>query len=250
VAWPAITSYRTGMTESSKFGGSKLWIIVLGALLLVGIGGAFVWRQATQLLVKDYILENPEILMQAMQNLQKKETANRLASAGGAISKPFAGAVHGAQTADITIVEFTDYNCGYCRKSVEDVARLIENDKKLRVVFRELPILSPTSRDAARWALAAANQGKHKAFHDAMFAGEPPSDASIRVAAQAAGLDMTRAEADANSAEIAAEIDGNLAMMQQVGFTGTPTFVIGDQIIEGALGYEALKGAVAKARKG
>jgi protein-disulfide isomerase len=237
------------MTDTQKSGRATLWILVLLALLLLGIGGAFVWRQATQALVKDYILENPEIISEAMANLQKKDVAKRLSSAGGGLTKPFFGAVSGASNADVTMVEFTDYSCGYCRKSVEDVGKLIGEDTALRVVFRELPILSPASRDAARWALAAAKQGKHKAFHDAMFAAGPPSEATIRAAATTAGIDLAQAEVDAAGADIAAEIDGNLAMMQQIGFNGTPTFVIGDQIIEGALGYDALKAQIAKARK-
>ncbi len=236
------------MTDTQKSSTKTIWLFAISALLLLGIGGALVWRQATQALVKDYIIANPEIITEAMQNLQRRETANRLASAGSTLSKPFPGATAGAEDGDVTLVEFTDYSCGYCRKSVEDVARLINDDKKLRVVYRELPILSPASRDAANWALAAARQGKHKAFHDAMFAGGPPSDVTIRAAAQAAGLDMAKAEADANGPEIAAEIEANLAMMQQVGFTGTPTFVVGGQIIEGAQGYGALNEAIKKAR--
>jgi protein-disulfide isomerase len=112
-----------------------------------------------------------------------------------------------------------------------------------------VPILSATSRDAAAWALAAAKQGKHKAFHDAMFSGGRPDAQTIRAAAAKAGLDMGVAEKFAVSAEASAEIESNLAMMQQVGFGGTPTFIIGDQILEGAQGYAALKAAIEKARK-
>ncbi len=236
------------MVDTQKSGGMTLWIIVLLSLLLLGVGGMFVWRQATQALVKDYILENPEIITEAIANLQKKDVAKRLTSAGGKLTTPFAGASAGAAKGDITIVEFTDYSCGYCTKSVADVNKLIASDSKIRFVFRELPILSPASRDAARWALAAAKQNKHKAFHDAMFAKGPPNEASIRAAAQAAGLDMAQAQTDASSPEIETEIETNLAMMQQLGFTGTPTFIVGDQIVEGAQGYDVLKAAVEKVR--
>jgi protein-disulfide isomerase len=236
------------MADTQKSGGATLWVIAVLSLLLLGIGGAFVWRQATQALVKDYILENPEIISEAIANLQKKDVAKRLSAAGGGLTKPFFGAAAGPSNADVTMVEFTDYGCGYCRKSVEDVSKLVHDDSRLRVVFRELPILSPASQEAARWALAAAKQGKHQAFHDAMFAAGAPNDASIRAAAAKAGLDIARAETDAKGADIQAEIEGNLAIMQQIGFNGTPTFVIGDQIIEGAQGYDALKAAIAKAR--
>jgi protein-disulfide isomerase len=243
-------------------------LALLAASLLAAIGGYLLWRgtanddpaiavsgmssaerKATEAVVRAYILEHPEILTEAAQILQQREMAKRLATVGSALTKPFLGAVAGNPAGNVTLVEFTDYSCGFCRASVADVQKLIAADTDVRVVYRELPILAPESREAAKWALAAAKQGKHKAFHDAMFAGERPNEASIRAAALAAGLDMTRAAADAASPEIAAEIRANLAMMQQVGFNGTPTFVIGDAILEGALGHDALKEAVAKARK-
>ncbi len=206
-------------------------------------------RKATEAVVRAYILENPEILTEAAQILEQRALVKRLDSAGSALKAAFAGAVDGNPNGDVTLVEFTDYNCGFCRSSVADVQKMIGADKNLRVVFREVPILSDTSRDAAKWALAAAKQGKHKAFHDAMFSGDKPSDASIRTAAQKAGLDMAKAQADANSDAVTAEIEANLAMMQKLGVNGTPTFIIGDQIMEGALGYDTLSQAVAKARK-
>ena len=206
-------------------------------------------RKATEAVVRAYILENPEILTEAAQILEKRALARRLDAAGGALATAFAGAVDGNPQGDVTLVEFTDYNCGFCRSSVADIQKLIGADKNLRVVFREVPILSASSREASKWALAAAKQGKHKAFHDAMFAGDKPNDSSIRAAAQKAGLNMTKAEADANSNAVAVEIEANLAMMQKLGVGGTPTFIVGDQILEGALGYDALKQAVANARK-
>jgi protein-disulfide isomerase len=206
-------------------------------------------RKATEAVVRAYILENPEILTEAAQILQQRDTMKRLSTAGDDLTRPFAGAVAGNMNGDITLVEFTDYSCGFCRASVADVQRLIDSDKGLRVVYREVPILTEASAEAAKWALAAAKQGKHKAFHDAMFAGDKPSDTSIRAAAAKAGLDLARAEQDAQSEAVAAEIEANLALMQKVGFGGTPTFIVGDQILEGALGYNALKEAIAKARK-
>jgi protein-disulfide isomerase len=206
-------------------------------------------RKATEAVVRAYILEHPEILSEAAKILQQREATKRLTAAGSMLTKPFAGAVAGNPNGDVTLVEFTDYSCGFCRASLADVQKLIGADKGIRVVFREVPILSPASRDAAKWALAAAKQGKHKAFHEAMFAGEKPAKESILLAARKAGLDMARAEKDANSDEVSAEIEANLAMMQQIGFNGTPTFIVGDQILEGAMGYDALNDAVTNARK-
>jgi protein-disulfide isomerase len=206
-------------------------------------------RAATEAIVRAYILENPEIIPEAIEILQKRENAKKLASAEGKLTTPFPGAEAGNPKGDITLVEFTDYSCGYCRASVPDVQKLIETDKGVRVVYREMPILSAQSREAALWALAAAKQGKHKAFHDALFAIGRPSTENIAAAAKKAGLDIAAAKAFAASPAALAEVEANLAYMQQLGFGGTPTFIVGDQILEGAVGYDALKAAVDKARK-
>jgi len=206
-------------------------------------------RKATEALVRAYILENPEIITDAVAILQQREVTERLSSVGSDIAKPFPGAETGNPKGDVTIVEFTDYNCGFCRASVPDVQRLLKSDGNIRLVYRELPILSQSSRDAALWALAAARQGKHKAFHDALFAGGRADEANIAAAARKAGLDMAAARAFAAAPQANQEIERNLAFMQQIGFNGTPTFIIGSQILEGALGYDALKRAVEKARQ-
>jgi len=206
-------------------------------------------RKATEALVRAYILENPEIITDAVAILQQREVTQRLSAVGNDIAKPFPGAEAGNPKGDVTIVEFTDYNCGFCRASVPDVQRLLKSDGNIRLVYRELPILSQSSRDAALWALAAARQGKHKAFHDALFAGGRADAANIAAAARKAGLDMAAARTLAASPQANQEIERNLAFMQQIGFNGTPTFIIGDQILEGALGYDALKNAVEKTRQ-
>lgn len=206
-------------------------------------------RKATEAIVRAYILENPEIITEAIEILQKREAAQRLAAAGDKLITPFAGAEFGNPKGDVTLVEFTDYNCGYCRSSVADVQKLVESDRNVRVVIREVPILSQTSREAALWALAAAKQGKHRAFHLAMFGGGRPDAQSIRAAATKAGVNLSAAEKFVASREARAEVESNIAMMQQIGFNGTPTFIIGDQIFEGAIGFEALEAAVAKARE-
>jgi protein-disulfide isomerase len=217
------------------------------AISAAGIGDKE--RAATEAIVRAYILENPEIITEAVEILQKREVAKRMEAAGGALTRPFPGAVSGNPNGAITLVEFTDYNCGFCRSSVAELDRLTASEKDVRIVFREVPILAPSSEDAARWALAAAKQGKYKAFHDAMFAAGPVNDQSIRAAAQRAGLNLARAEKDAASGEVKAELEANLGMKAQIGFGGTPTFFVKNQMIEGAVGYDALKAAVEKARK-
>ncbi len=206
-------------------------------------------REATEAVIRAYILEHPEIIPEAMTIYKDREVAKRLASVGDALYKPFGDNVIGNPSGDITVIEFSDYNCGYCKSSLADVDKLLREDKNIRLVYRELPVLAATSREAALWALAAAKQGKHDQFHKAMFATGRPDLVTMRAAAQKAGVNLDTAEAFLKTNEGDLEVDRNLATMQTLGFNGTPTFVIGNQILEGAVGYNALKAAVAKARK-
>jgi protein-disulfide isomerase len=244
IFWPGASNVRATDAANSAENATKS---ADDAVAAAGMSPA--QRKATEALVRAYILENPEIITDAVAILQQRDVAKRLAAAGNQIAKAFPGAEAGNPKGDVTIVEFTDYNCGFCRASVADVQRLLKSDGNIRLVYRELPILSQSSRDAALWALAAARQGKHKAFHDAMFSGGRPDAQSIRAAASKAGMNLAAAEKFARSREAMAEVESNIAIMQQVGFGGTPTFIIGDQILEGAVGLDALKAAVAKARK-
>ena len=206
-------------------------------------------RKATEAVVRAYILENPEIITEAVAILQSREMAKRVTKIGPSVSTPFAGDVAGNPSGNVTIIEFTDYNCGFCRATVADVTKLLGADKNIKLIYRELPILAPSSKEAALWALAAAKQGKHDEFHRAMFATGKPETATIRKVAASIGLDMAAAEAFAGSNEASAEIQNNLKMAQQIGFNGTPTFIIGTQVLEGAQGYDLLQKAVDKARK-
>jgi protein-disulfide isomerase len=205
-------------------------------------------KAATEAIVRAYILEHPEIIPEAIEVLKKRETLARLNKTGDALHTPFAGAVGGNPAGDVTLVEFTDYNCGYCRSSIADLERLMAVDKGIRIVYREVPILAETSKVAALWALAAAKQGKHAAFHAAMFTGPRPDATSIRAAALTAGLDILTAQKFIAAPEALAELKNNVEMMRATGFTGTPTFIVGDEILEGAVGYDAIKEAIAKAR--
>src|SRR5690606_9980843 len=139
-------------------------------------------KLAIEQVVHDYILENPEIIPQAMENLQARESVRQLSGVRDEVHEPFPGAVLGNPDGSVTLVEFSDYACGYCRQSVDDVKALIADNPDLRVVMREMPILSPQSADAARMALAAAEQGKYAQFHDAMFAAGRPDETTIEAA--------------------------------------------------------------------
>lgn len=248
------------MAELPTGSRNRATLVLAGAALLLagavagGLAG-FYWqarseRQAVERIVHDYILANPEILPQAMENLAGKESAKRLAGIRGQVEKPFAQAVLGNPQGKVTLVEFSDYACGYCRQSVPAVDALIAEHPDLRVVVRELPILSEESSEAARWALAAAEQGKYAAFHKAMYEAGRPSAGAIAAAAEAAGLDLARAKATAASPRVQDELDRNLELARHLGFNGTPSWIAGDAILSGAVGKERLAEALAKARGG
>jgi len=206
-------------------------------------------QKAIEAIVRNYILQNPEIIPEAVELLQSRQKATAIDAVRGQIEKPFAGnAFAGNPNGDVIVVEYSDFNCPYCKQTERDLARLIAEDKNVKVVFRELPILSEASNDAALMALAAAKQGKYYAFHKTMFATGRPTPSTIEAAAKEIGLDMKAARAFIASPEAKQEIQNNIAVAQQMRFTGTPAWVIGDQSEVGAIGYDGLKEMVAKAR--
>ena len=207
-------------------------------------------RGAIEALVRSYILEHPEILPEAMDKLQARETEARLAPLRGAIETPFPGAVLGNPGGKVTLVEFTDFACTYCRSSVADVEALVKDNPDLLVVVRELPIIAPESEPAARMGLAAAAQGKYAAFHKAMFSGERPSSTSVAAAASAAGIDSAAAAAFTQTPGVRQELERNLGLARQLGINGTPAWSVGGKLMTGAVGREALQQAINAARKG
>lgn len=209
------------------------------AFALSGLGGS-----AT----REWLLAHPEILPEMAEAYQANEAKARLADVASDVTRPFPGAVLGNPAGTVTLVEFTDYGCTFCRQSVADVKALIAANPDLKVVMREWPIF-PGSEQAARMALAAARQGRYAAFHDALFALGPPSEASIRRAAEAAGLDRAAAEAFAASPAATFELQKNLSLARRLGFEGTPSWVIGDRVFSGAVGRARLSEAVEAARQ-
>jgi len=230
-------------------------IAMLAAAALAGAGGAIFAqrvatdRTATETVVRDYILANPEILPEAMRRLQAKEAGKAVAANRAAIVEPFPGAVAGNPNGDVSVVAYLDYACGFCRASLPAITGLIASDPNVRIVYRELPILSRDSRTAAEWALAAAQQGKFKPFHDALYATGRVDTAAIETAAKAAGLNMDAARAAIASPQIAGEIERNMKAAGALGFSGTPSWVVGDQVLGGAQTLPALQAAVAEARR-
>jgi protein-disulfide isomerase len=232
-------------TDVAGSGGNAGWKTALAAGLVGALIGGGAVAYGSRQSVRDYLLENPEILPEAMDRLREREAAKAVSANRSALETPFAGAWAGAADGDVVLVEFFDYACGFCRKSNADVERLLREDPKLKVVWREWPVLGPDSEAAARASLAAALAGRFKPFHDQLYAaGKPNADALARARA-AIGLsgDLPAAAADR-------ELAKNFQLARNLEATGTPTFVVGDRVFQGAVGYEALRDAVKEAREG
>jgi protein-disulfide isomerase len=206
-------------------------------------------RAEIESVVRDYILEHPEIIPEAIKRLQAKEMAQKVADHRSELETPYKGAWEGAAKPDVTLVAFMDYACGYCRASLPDLARLVREDPNLRIVYRELPIITEGSVGAAKVSLLAAENSKFMAFHRAMYeAGDVEPETVVKVAGKI-GLDQAKARTALKSQGTNEPIMENVRLAQALDATGTPLFVVGDEIFTGAVGYDTLKEAIATARK-
>ncbi len=236
------------MADPSAPRQSGLLVLAIACAVFGGLAGALgtlaVQHQTGDRMVHDYIVNHPEVLPEAMDNLHHQEDTKALAGMRGELEHGWPGAVLGNPQGKQTLVEFTDYACTYCRRSVADVEQLTAARPDLKVVVRDLPILTPESTDAAKMALAAAAQGRYAAFHKAMFAIGHPDATTIAQAAATAGLDMTRARQTIADPATEAEIERNLEYARQLGFSGTPSWVAGGRLLSGAIGADGLAQAL------
>ncbi|HKN29690.1 MAG TPA: DsbA family protein [Roseiarcus sp.] len=216
-------------------------------------------------IVKDYFIKHPEAIGQILAELLKHRPSAATSGAArpgpdrGAAIANNAGALFssphqvtlGDPQGDVTLVEFFDYNCGFCKRALSDTLALLRDDPRLKVVLKEFPILGPGSAEAARVAVAARMQdpAKYLAFHQELLGG--PGAASERKALDAAkdqGFDMERLQRDMTSDEVGATIAEDMKLASALGFSGTPSYVIGQEVVMGAVGAAALKERIAKAR--
>ena len=208
-------------------------------------------------IVREYLLREPEVIYDALEELQRRQTeaaaarqrAAIAANEGKLLDDP-TSPVGGNPNGDVTLVEFFDYRCAYCRRVVSSMRALLDEDRGLRVVFKELPVLGPDSVRAAQAALASRKQARYVPFHFALMTAEDLSLAGIRAAARAVGLDPDRLEADMAAPEVIAAIEANYALANELGIEGTPAFVIGDHLIPGAVDKVRLEQLIARARSG
>ncbi|MEO5578093.1 MAG: DsbA family protein [Sphingomicrobium sp.] len=225
------------------------WIAAIGGGLIGSLATAgLLLLAAPQLigpkLVRDALIKQPQILVDASDALRDGQYAPMLSANRAALETPFGSSWKGSAKPDVVMTYFYDYACGYCRKSNPDIERLVAEDKGLRVVYRELPILGPDSVAASRVALAASKDGKFGAFHDALYEAGRPSTETIALVANRLGITPNQARDPA----IETEISKNMNLAGQLGATGTPLFVIGDRVMNSAVGYDLLKQAIAAAR--
>jgi protein-disulfide isomerase len=223
----------------AAIGGGIVGAVITALLLLLVVPQYFSSR-----IVRQGMLADPQILADAADALRDAQYAPILSANRIALETPFASSWKGAAKPEVTLVEFFDYACPYCKASNPAVDRLLKEDKGLRVVYRELPILGPESVTAARLSLAASKAGRFAQFHDTLWAAGRPAPETIAVASQAAGIAPTPPDDPA----IEAELRRNFQIWSQLGGNGTPLFVIGNRVINAAVPYETLKETIAHAR--
>lgn len=217
-------------------------------------------RGDIETIVRNYLITHPEVLEEAMTELSKRQAATETAkheasieqNADAIFNSP-RGVVLGNKDGDVTFVEFFDYNCGYCKHAMADMLDLLKTDPKLKVVLKEFPVLSEGSVEAAKVAVAVRMQDpkKYLDFHTRLLGGRGPADkARAMAAAKEAGLDTARIEKDMTSPEVKATIEENMKLAEDMGLNGTPSYVIGKQIVIGAVGLDELKEKIGMARCG
>ncbi len=208
-------------------------------------------------IVRDALKADPTILRDAVVSLQADEQArdqadmkSRLAANQHALTATFGDPVAGNPNGDVTLVEFYDPRCPYCRKMLPAIQALLQKDPKLRLVYKDIPVLGPASTLETRAILAAAKQGGYAKMQAALMTNPAaPSDAMIADTARSLGLDPARLASDMNSADVSRKIDTNLGLAHALKVEGTPVWIVGDVVIPGAVDQDALEAAVASARK-
>ena len=215
-------------------------------------------EEEIEAIVRAYLMEHPEIVVEALQAFEAKRAAEeeqRAAEAIGTLldqlNENELSPVGGNPDGDVTIVEFYDYNCPYCKREAAEITKLLAEDGNIRFVYKEWPILSPDSEVAARVALATWQQDQEAYFrlHDAMMAHRGKLDkATIMAYAEAEDLDMAQLEQDMSSAAVEAEIQHVRQLAKQIGLTGTPAYIIDGKLVPGAVGIEELRKLVDAAR--
>jgi protein-disulfide isomerase len=214
-------------------------------------------KEQIEKIVQDYIMKNPKVLIdsvnaygQAQQQEDEAQSNDQVLKNKDWLLKNKNHAEAGNPKGDVTIVEFFDYNCGYCKKAFSDIVTLLKEDKNIRLVFADIPILGSSSLEVAHWSLASSKQGKYFEFHSALMNHHGAFDeTTLSDYAKKAGLDVEKLKKDKAAPDIQAIVQDNIKMSGVMGISGTPAFVVGDQVIRGYVGLDGLRQAVQEARK-
>jgi protein-disulfide isomerase len=213
-------------------------------------------REAIEKIVREYLITNPDVMLEALQAAQERIKSETRAQRATALTERRRelyddpeSPVGGNPKGDVTVVEFFDYRCPYCKQVVPAIEKLLAEDKQVRFVYKEFPVLGPESVTAARAALAAREQGKYEPLHYALMGLKGQlNEAAIFNAAKAAGLDAERLKRDMADPKIEATLKANQELAQALDIRGTPAFVVGDEIVPGAVSLDALRQLVRVAR--
>lgn len=204
-------------------------------------------KEEVQQIIKDYLMEHPEVVTDALEAQQEKLAKEAEEKARQSIMDNMASLTAtdlpsvGSADAPVTIVEFFDYNCGYCKRALPDIQEIVKENDQARFVFIDMPILGPTSATAAQYALAAHNQGKYFEYHAALMEDRSPKDAdSLAKIGKDLGLDVEKLKQDADSQEIRATLSENMRMASQIGIHGTPAFIVNGKLFRGYIGKDGL----------
>ena len=213
-------------------------------------------KQAIERIVKDYLLQNPEILIEVGKELEKRQASMQVAEQKrlivenkGQIFTAPTDFVLGNPNGDITVVEFFDYNCGWCKRAVDEVSNLAAGDSNVKIVFKEFPIFGENSTVAAKAAMASMKQGKYWDFHRALMKERQVTKDNIFPIAEKVGLDVTKLKADMTNPEYEAAIKSTAQIAQALGIEGTPGFIVDAKVNVGYLPLDGLKQLVSEARK-
>ncbi len=215
-------------------------------------------RERIEKLIERYILRHPEVILKSVRDHEARQKAARAARAKEnlktrreELTRSPGSPVGGNPEGDVTVVEFFDYNCSYCRRSFPALVEIEKSDPKVRIVFKEFPILGPGSLLAARAALAAKSQGKYVEYHKALMGGRAKtSEAGLMSLAASLGMDAKKLRREMDAPAIMKELAHNRALARALGITGTPAFVVGSELVPGAVDARGLRELIRKARKG
>jgi protein-disulfide isomerase len=254
----AFSHFDGGIARMTKFTRIAAGLLFGAALSASAYAAQFNNEQKAEMgeIIKNYLMEHPEVIREALRELEKRQAQEEAAAQTAAIAENASeifrnkgDLVAGNPEGKVTLVEFFDYNCGYCKRAFPDVLKMIESDPDLRVVLKEFPILGSGSVYASQAALASRKQNKYWEFHLALISREGHVDeAAVDEVAKSVGLDVEKLKQDMKAQEVQDTLAANMKLSEALRLQGTPAFIVDQTFIPGAIGFDGLMAAVKKVR--